>query len=160
MRTAEKSYAEGCQAKKEGNLEQAKANLLNAFRVQKQLLHESDPRLAFTLNELMNMSISLSNWKEALYFAHYTLKPFEEIYPPNWPLVGLQYFIYGKLSFYLQNTDQAFSALQKALTILLLTHGEGHSLVKQLKDLLREVEAEHNYEKANTIRRPRLMVSS
>lgn len=40
------------------------------------------------------------------------------MYHQNWPLLGLQYFMYGKLANYMGHVQEAFQNLQKSLRIL------------------------------------------
>ena len=54
-------------------------------------------------------------------------------------MVGLQYFTHGKLAWYLQHTEIAYKSLNKASEILMVTHGQSHSLVQQLMELLSQV---------------------
>ena len=60
----------------------------------------------------------------------------------NWPVIGLQYFIQGKLEWYLQHADEAYSYLQKAVLVLRVSHPNQCSLMHDLYSLLHAVEAE------------------
>lgn len=95
-------------------------------------------------------------WREALLYCSASLAVFERMYPPRWPLVGLQYLIHGKLSFYLKYTEAALESMQRALPILTITHGSGHPLVHTLHTMLAEATAEWNYEKDHNPRLRRL----
>jgi hypothetical protein len=86
-------------------------------------------------------------WREAMFYCSASLAAFERMYPPRWPLVGLQYLVHGKLSFYLKYTEAALESMRRALPILSVTHGPSHPLVGTLHTMLAEASAEWNYEK-------------
>lgn len=102
------------------------------------------------------LAVGEAAWREALLYCSASLAVFERIYPPRWPLVGLQYLIHGKLSFYLKYTEAALESMQRALPILSITHGSGHPLVRTLHTMLAEATAEWNYEKDHNPRLHRL----
>ncbi|ELR25095.1 SET and MYND domain containing 3, putative [Acanthamoeba castellanii str. Neff] len=162
LRRAAKYDREGAEAKKTGDLVLARKKYKRAFKIRRSLLLAHDPLLGFNLNELMNLCISLAPnvgeaaWREALLYCSASLAVFERIYPPRWPLVGLQYLIHGKLSFYLKYTEAALESMQRALPILTITHSSGHPLVRTLHTMLAEATAEWNYEKDHNPRLHRL----
>jgi len=108
-------------------------------------LHPFNLHLLEVLNLTISTSIDLQDFKMANYYCAISIPAYEHIYPPTWPLVGLQYYMKGKLDWFLENTDGAYKWLRKSLPILEITHGTDHSLVKQLVSLLSEVQAEYQY---------------
>ncbi len=66
-------------------------------------------------------------------------------YKKNWPLLGLQLFMLGKLYWYLEMTKQCLSCLTEANGILVVTHGEDAKVTRELQQLLQEAIAEWNH---------------
>jgi len=146
----------GLEAKNVGDLILARKKYKQALKIRCSILLPHDPLVGFNLNELLNVCISLASstgeeeiWKEALLYCNGTLAAFQWMYPAEWPMLGLQYLIHGKLSFYLGYTEIALVSLQKAVPILNVSHGASHPLVHTLNGLLSEATAERNYELAS-----------
>jgi len=91
-----------------------------------------------TLSALMNLCIANENWELALDYSTQVLIIFKQIYHPNWPLTGLQYFIVGKLEKFLYKLQPAIEHLTKAYGILQITHGSDHELLTELQEMLQE----------------------
>lgn len=66
---------------------------------------------------------------------------YEEIHP----LTGLLYLVTGKIQLLLGKPKEALDALNKANMVLMITHGDKHSLVREeLKPLLYQATVESN----------------
>lgn len=61
------------------------------------------------------------------------------------PLTGLLYLMTGKIQLHLGKPKEALKALNKASTVLMITHGDKHSLVREeLRPLLYQAAIESN----------------
>jgi len=67
---------------------------------------------------------------------------YEKIYPPIWPLTGLQYLLTAKLEWYLQHTSETTELLRKGIPIVTITHGSSSPIVHNAIILLNESIAE------------------
>ena len=102
--------------------------------------HEELSRIAL-LVDLCNTYAELQQWEEAYDYCTQTLLPLERIHPPYWPAVGMQYRLHVQLALKLEGKeDQAKSSALKAVDILTTTHGGDHTLVRELKLQLEELE--------------------
>ena len=124
-------------------------------------LADEQPRLppssalrARALDECMRAAVEGGRYRDALRFALGTLPGYEAAYGAacggKHPLLGLQWAAIAKLAGAAQNEDEeagrrglqssgeAVAALQRALSILHVTHGGDSALVRQLEALLVE----------------------
>lgn len=85
------------------------------YKLRSKYLFKSNTKLIELTLALMNFSIQTRDWNEARKFASILTKHYEMIYPENWPLLGLQYFLNGKIEWFLQETNSAVSLLKKGL---------------------------------------------
>lgn len=61
------------------------------------------------------------------------------------PLTGLLYLTTGKIQLHLDKSKEALKVLEKASKVLMITHGDKHSLVREeLKPLLYQAIMESN----------------
>jgi len=115
-----------------------------------EILHPHNVELLHALDAAMNACIDLQDFEAANHYCKLSLPVYEHVYPSNWPLLGLQYFIKGKMDWYLQHTKNALVWLRKALKVLQITHGMQHTMVKELLLLLQEAQAEAEHMEMRT----------
>eukprot|EP00026_Physarum_polycephalum_P007780 Phypoly_transcript_07846.p1 GENE.Phypoly_transcript_07846~~Phypoly_transcript_07846.p1 ORF type:complete len:479 (+),score=56.38 Phypoly_transcript_07846:141-1577(+) len=111
----------------------------------RQVLHHLSPELMAHLDEAMSACIDSQAYPQAYEYCTLSLPIYERIYSPNWPLLGLQYYMKGKLANYLGHLSEAIGCFQKALKILRITHGM-HPIVPALQRQLQETQAEVDHQ--------------
>ncbi|XP_066595162.1 histone-lysine N-methyltransferase SMYD3 isoform X2 [Prorops nasuta] len=97
---------------------------------QKGVLHSLNVKHVRTLESAFDAAINLSSWEEAEEYSKLLLPGYLLYYGYIHSLTGLLYLMRGKIQLYLNKPKQAFEMLRKAHDILVITHGEKHSLVK------------------------------
>jgi SET and MYND domain-containing protein len=147
-RRAQQLIEDGEDARNKGDITTARKSIEQAVSIFVEILHQNNVELMNALNTAMSVCIDAQDFAAADKYCTTSIPAHEYIYPPAWPLLGLQYYMKGRIDWYFAKTQSAVHWLRKALAILEITHGYDHSLVKGLVDLLREAEAEMQH-KAN-----------
>lgn len=88
-------------------------------------------------NELQQRFIDSQHWADASSASVAVLRFLEKVCQPLWPILGLQYFMVGKLYWFREQTDLAISSLDLAFHIMSLTH-HGDPLLQELAQLRAE----------------------
>lgn len=110
------------------------------LRKQDGILHRFNIQHVRTLEAAFNGAVILNLWEEAEYYGKYLIPGYLLYYGEIHPSTGLLYTMMGQAQLHLRHLKQAYDELKKAHSILTITHGEQHSLVKeQLKPVLYEV---------------------
>ncbi|KAK4429692.1 Histone-lysine N-methyltransferase ASHR1 [Sesamum alatum] len=112
---------------------------------QMKLYHPFSINLMRTRETLLKIFMELQEWKEALSYCRLTIPVYERVYPRYHPLLGLQYYMCGKLEWLLGETEAAVRSLTKALDILRITHGTKTPFMMELVSKLEEAHAEASY---------------
>ncbi|XWS25196.1 hypothetical protein CRYUN_Cryun27aG0049100 [Craigia yunnanensis] len=128
-----------------GNLQEAIIFYKNIEKLQMEVCHPSSISLMRTREKLLEISMQLEEWKEALAVCRLTIPVYERVYPGFHPLLGLQYYSCGKLEWLLGETDDAIKSFTKAVDILRITHGTNTSFMKELLMKLEEAHAEASF---------------
>lgn len=119
-----------------GTLRAAHAALSAAFNplsTQLYLLYEQQLRVA----------LERQQWSEAREAAAASLPLYEFYFAGlDHPLVALQHLMHAKLAWLLEDAQAALNSWQRALPTLLLSHGESHSLVRELKENIWQAQME------------------
>ncbi|KAK6114862.1 hypothetical protein DH2020_007131 [Rehmannia glutinosa] len=113
--------------------------------LQMKLYHPFSVNLMRTRETLLKILMELQDWKEALSYCRLTIPIYERVYPRYHPLIGLQYYMCGKLEWLLGETEAAVKSLTKALDILRITHGTKTPFMLELLSKLEEARAEASY---------------
>ncbi|XP_020547415.1 histone-lysine N-methyltransferase ASHR1 isoform X2 [Sesamum indicum] len=113
--------------------------------LQMKLYHPFSINLMRTRETLLKIFMELQEWKEALLYCRLTIPVYERVYPRCHPLLGLQYYMSGKLEWLLGETEAAVRSLTKALDILRITHGTLTPFMLELLSKLEEARAEASY---------------
>jgi len=128
-----------------GNLETARRLYIEVEALQLKLWHTKSVYLLRTHDALLKICMEMKDWTEALNYCQSTIPAYEQAYPPFSPLLGLQYFTLGKLQWLMGDSVEAIHSLEKAYSILQVTHGSKSSLVVSLTSSLQEAHAEVAY---------------
>ncbi|KAH3744711.1 histone-lysine N-methyltransferase ASHR1 [Pelomyxa schiedti] len=131
--------------------------LVAAFDIQRKLLHPHNVQLLSTLNSLVSFCIDIKDFTAASRYCAKTIAIYDYLYPNYWPLRGLQYFMMGKLEWYLEHTEKAFFWLKKANVSMTVSHGSSHAVYNSLAELLHQVEVEFEAQHSATTR-PRIQI--
>ncbi|KAK3274465.1 hypothetical protein CYMTET_17351 [Cymbomonas tetramitiformis] len=100
-------------------------------------------------DELMSCCLHAQDWSSARNACRAALPAYLVAYKVHeGPLLGLQYYTLGKIEWYLGNVSAAVGALREACRVLSVTHGEGHRLVCDVRQLLSEAEASLRHDQA------------
>ncbi|KAL6492859.1 hypothetical protein OROGR_032618 [Orobanche gracilis] len=94
---------------------------------------------------LLKVLMELQHWREALSYCRLTIPIYERVYPRCHPLIGLQYYMSGKLEWLLGETEASVRSLTIALDVLGITHGKKTSFMLELMSKLDEARAEASY---------------
>ncbi|KAL7118030.1 hypothetical protein ACP275_03G110000 [Erythranthe tilingii] len=113
--------------------------------LQLKLYHPFSIFLMRTREALLKISMDQQDWKEALSYCRLTIPIYERVYPKCHPLLGLQYYMCGKLEWFLGETVAAVRSMTKGLDVLGITHGTKTPFVMELTSKLEEARAEASY---------------
>lgn len=114
-------------------------------KLQINLCHPFSVNLMRTRENLLKIFVELKDWQEAIVYCKLTIPVYLRVYPPFHPLLGLQYYTWGKLEWFLGNTEDAVKALTKAVDVLRVTHGINTPFMMNLLTMLEEARAEASY---------------
>jgi hypothetical protein len=91
-------------------------------------------------SSLFHVCLSLEEWALAVKYGRLSLRGAEACSPPDSPIPALDHATLGKILWYLDEGEEAKGHFEKALRKLVVSHGEGSSLVKEVVGLLHEVQ--------------------
>eukprot|EP00727_Mastigamoeba_balamuthi_P001072 m51a1_g10962 putative set and mynd domain-containing protein 3 (291) ;mRNA; f:221237-222840 len=109
------------------------------------VLFITNSELVESLNSAFNMAIGTQDFKCANRVCKDVIAAYERLYPMYWPIVGLQYFMKGKLEWYLGKGEKALFWLRRALENLQRSHSDENTVFRSLGDLIEEVRRDVNY---------------
>lgn len=113
------------------------------LKKQKGVFHPLNLQHVRTLESAFDASVTLSYWEDAEFYALQLIPGYLHYYEQVHPLTGLLYLLLGKIQMYLGKIKIAYETLKTARSILLITHGEDHSVfTKSLVPLLSQAIAE------------------
>lgn len=126
------------------NKKEAVVVLEKAYATEVEVLGKLNESILECAQLLLTNYIDLQKFEQALTYSRVALDFYEFCYPPFYPLLGLSYFMHGKLLWVnaqLENSaKRALEMFQKAYSILLMTHGQSSSVVKQLVDFIQQAQ--------------------
>jgi len=125
-----------------GMLKEAQLELETAFSKFNKCAGNTNVERFRVACSLAHLCVDLGDWEKAASYYSSTLPGYKLIYPPNHPLIGLQFAAHGKLALHLNQLKQAYQSLNQAVEILKITHGRAHSLVQELSQLVCQVQIE------------------
>lgn len=105
--------------------------LSKAVHIQKDLLYRYNTELFDTLDKYLSCCIDSEEWSKANDVSSVVVYVAEVLYPPTWPVLGLQYMIKAKLLWHLGKAHEAQEFIYKAWHVLHITHGEEGELWEQ-----------------------------
>ncbi|XP_067215215.1 histone-lysine N-methyltransferase SMYD3 isoform X2 [Linepithema humile] len=110
---------------------------------QKNILHRFNVQHVRTLEAAHIAAMNLECWEDAEFYGKELMPGYLLYYGEIHPLTGLLYLTIGKIQLHLRKSEEAFKALINANSVLMITHGEMHSLVKEeLRPLLYQATTE------------------
>lgn len=101
------------------------------LKKQEGLLHELNINRVKVLDLGMESCIELGNWECALQYGQQLLEPFKKYYGELHPLRGIFLMKLGKIALFLEKINEARIWLKEAASILFVTHGENHPLIRE-----------------------------
>ncbi len=116
--------------------------LAEAVQLQQPIFRPTALPLLQAAQALLTAAIDQQQWVLAEAACALTVAAFERLYKANWPLLGLQLLMLGKLEKLLAHLPAAARHLEAAYPILCKTHGSDHPLVRSLVEMRDEVAAE------------------
>ncbi|XP_011636441.1 histone-lysine N-methyltransferase SMYD3 isoform X2 [Pogonomyrmex barbatus] len=115
------------------------------LKKQKGVLHKFNIQHIRTLELAHTAAVNLESWQDAELYGMELLPGYLLYLGEVHPLTGWLYLMIGKVQFYLEKSKEALKALNKANMILMITHGDKHSLVREeLQPLLCQATMESN----------------
>ena len=124
-------------------------NFTKCYQIQKKFLHSSNEHFIKTLSNLMKKSIDNQQFDKAIEYSLEILPIYEKLYPKNYPILGLEYFILGKIYWFFQNAENALIYFKKASNILKICFGQNHHLTKDLYEKIKLSEMEISMKEKN-----------
>lgn len=107
------------------------------LKKQRGVLHEFNVQHVRTLEMAHIAAVNLEYWEDAELYGKELAPGYLLYYGEIHALTGLLYLTIGKIQLHLGKSKQAFEMLKKANAVLMITHGDKHSLVREeLKPLL------------------------
>eukprot|EP01099_Mayorella_cantabrigiensis_P008538 TRINITY_DN8047_c0_g1_i1.p1 TRINITY_DN8047_c0_g1~~TRINITY_DN8047_c0_g1_i1.p1 ORF type:complete len:120 (+),score=30.02 TRINITY_DN8047_c0_g1_i1:43-360(+) len=89
--------------------------------------------------ELMKLYLDQQKFETALGLARRIMPVYEFLYPSYWPLLGLQYYLLGKLENFIGDVKRSQEYLLKAINCLEPLFSHSSQFIQQLKSLSQEV---------------------
>lgn len=115
------------------------------LKKQKNVLHKFNTQHIRTLETAHIAAINLEYWEDAELYGKELIPGYLLYYGEIHPLTGLLYLTTGKIQLHLEKPQEALKVLEKANNVLMITHGEKHSLMREeLKPLLYQAVMESN----------------
>ncbi|XP_077298289.1 SET and MYND domain containing, class 3 isoform X2 [Arctopsyche grandis] len=99
---------------------------------QENVLHPLSIYRVQTLDLALDGCIQFQFWDQAVHYANLLLPGFKNYYGERHPLFGLLYMKLGKLQLFTCKPKEARISLEKASDILKITHGQQHTLWKDV----------------------------
>ncbi|KAL0112790.1 hypothetical protein PUN28_012213 [Cardiocondyla obscurior] len=98
---------------------------------QEGVMHEFNIKHVRTLEMAHIAAINLECWEDAESYSKKLIPGYLLYYGEIHPLTGLLYLTTGKIQLHLGKPKEAFKMLNKASTVLTITHGDKHTLVRE-----------------------------
>ncbi|XP_039311446.1 histone-lysine N-methyltransferase SMYD3 isoform X2 [Solenopsis invicta] len=115
------------------------------LKKQKGIMHKFNIQHVRTLEMAHIAAMNLECWEDAEIYGKELIPGYLLYYGEVHPLTGLLYLTTGKIQLHLGKPKEALRALNKASTILMITHGDKHSLVREeLRPLFCQAAMESN----------------
>eukprot|EP00002_Diphylleia_rotans_P009789 TRINITY_DN2013_c0_g1_i1.p1 TRINITY_DN2013_c0_g1~~TRINITY_DN2013_c0_g1_i1.p1 ORF type:complete len:547 (+),score=83.74 TRINITY_DN2013_c0_g1_i1:19-1659(+) len=76
-----------------------------ALSIARPILHFANAELLRCLVDYQTISLDVQKFEDAFDASQLVLQVYKRIYPSVWPILGLQYFMVGKLAWYLHNNN-------------------------------------------------------
>lgn len=118
-------------------------------KLQTKLFHPFSINLMRTREAILKILMEMKDWRAALTYCKLTIPVYQRVYPGFHPLLGLQYYMCGKLEWLLGETEDAVKSLTKAADILQITHGTNTPFMKELLFKLEEARAEASHKRSS-----------
>lgn len=132
------------QAKASKELPECYAYMQQVDSMQKQAYGPLHEQQLHTVQELLRIAIDMQRFREALQYSTRVLTWYEQCYPKHYPLLGLSYFLHGKLLWanehVADSAKHAYDYFQRAYKVMAVSHGNHSALVKQLLELLQQAQ--------------------
>lgn len=114
---------------------------------QKNILHKFNVQHVRTLEAAHIAAMNLECWEDAEFYGKELVPGYLLYYGEIHPLTGLLYLMIGKIQLHLGKSKEARKMLTTASSVLMITHGEKHSLVREeLRPLIYQATVESNIE--------------
>ncbi|XP_025270921.1 histone-lysine N-methyltransferase SMYD3 isoform X1 [Camponotus floridanus] len=115
------------------------------LKKQKNILHRFNIQHIRTLEAAHIAAMNLKYWEDAELYGKELIPGYLLYYGEIHPLIGLLYLMTGKIQLHLNKPKEALKVLEKASEVLMITHGDKHSLMREeLKPLLYQAIMESN----------------
>ncbi|XP_072765450.1 histone-lysine N-methyltransferase SMYD3 isoform X1 [Anoplolepis gracilipes] len=115
------------------------------LKKQKNVLHKFNIQYIRTLETAHIAAVNLECWEDAELYGKELIPGYLLYYGEIHPLTGLLYLTTGKIQLHLEKPEEALKVLEIASEVLMITHGDKHSLVREeLKPLLYQANMESN----------------
>lgn len=115
------------------------------LKKQKDVMHKFNLQHVRTLEMAYIAAMNLKCWEDTEFYGKELIPGYLLYYGEIYPLTGLLYLTIGKIQLYLGKPKEALKMLNQASSVLMITHGDKHSLVREeLRPLLHQAVEESN----------------
>ncbi|XP_012525631.1 histone-lysine N-methyltransferase SMYD3 isoform X2 [Monomorium pharaonis] len=126
------------------------SNILSLSKIclekQTRVMHKFNLQHVCTLETAHIAAINLGYLKDAEFYGKKLVPRYLLYYGEIHPRTGMLYLTIGSTQLHLRKPKEALQTLNKASTVLMITHGDKHSLVKEvLRPLLSQVTMQSRY---------------
>ncbi|XP_012525626.1 histone-lysine N-methyltransferase SMYD3 isoform X2 [Monomorium pharaonis] len=101
------------------------------LKKQKGIMHKFNVQHVRTLEMAHIAAMDLKCWEDAEIYGKELLPGYLLYYGEVHPLTGLLYLMIGKIQLHLEKPKEALQVLNQASTVLMITHGDKHSLIRE-----------------------------
>jgi len=112
--------------------------LNKCLRIRESCCHPCDHLILKTRNALMSAHLSVGNYEKAAIHCDVVVHIYSKIYHSMHPMTALQLSTLGNLHVELGNVQKGLDEMNRALSVLKLTHGNDSDVVKSLVALVHE----------------------
>lgn len=113
--------------------------------LQREVLYPFNIDMSSSINAISMHLIDLGKIEEAEKWVIEGLRWYEWVYPSNSPVLGLHFLILGRIFWRLEKPTLCIPLFEKGISILKVSHGISHSIVKEAISTLKEAEDECRY---------------
>ena len=119
-----------------GAIAQELAFAKESLRLRLKRLHRFNTRVLRAWSGLLNVAMVAYDWELCIACSREIIHVYERYYPSTHPLLGLQQYTLGNVLANLGRVDEARPQLERAASVLVVSHGAETPMVRELGRLV------------------------